>query len=65
MGSIVSTKYADFVDVFSPDLASKLLKHTGINDYAIRLVNANGFIWPSKLPVSAPIFFNQKVDRFL
>ena len=35
----VFTKYSDFADVFSPDLASKLLKHTGINDHAIELVD--------------------------
>ena len=34
----VPAKYSDFADVFSPDLASKLLKHTGINDHAIELV---------------------------
>ena len=35
----VSAKYSNFVDVFSPDLTFKLPKHTGINDYAIKLVN--------------------------
>ena len=35
----VSAKYSDFVDVFSPDLASEPLKHTGINDHAIKLIN--------------------------
>ena len=34
----VPTKYLDFTDVFSPDLAFKLLKHTEINDHAIKLV---------------------------
>ena len=34
----VSTKYSDFADVFSPDLASELPKHTGINDHTIELV---------------------------
>ena len=33
-----SAKYSDFADVFSPDLASKLPEHTGINNYAIELV---------------------------
>ena len=51
-------EYADFADVFSPDLASKLPKHTGINNYAIEQVNTNGFIRPSKLPTGAPILFN-------
>ena len=35
----IFTKYSDFADVFSPELASKLSKHTGINDYAIKLVD--------------------------
>ena len=34
----VPAKYSDFADVFSPDLASELPKNTGINDYAIKLV---------------------------
>ena len=34
----VSAKYSDFADVFSPDLASELPKHTGINNHAIELV---------------------------
>ena len=35
----VPDKYANFADVFSPDLAAKLLDHTGINNHAIELVN--------------------------
>ena len=35
----VSTKYSAFADVLSLDLVSKLFKHTGINDHAIKLVN--------------------------
>ena len=35
----VSAKYLDFADVFSPDLASELLEHTGINNHAIKLVD--------------------------
>ena len=35
----VLDKYTNFADVFSPNLVSKLPKHTGINDYAIKLVN--------------------------
>ena len=34
----VPTEYSDFADVFSPDLASELPEHTGINDHAIELV---------------------------
>ena len=34
----VPVEYSDFVDVFSPNLASKLSEHTGINEHAIELV---------------------------
>ena len=34
----VPTEYLDFADVFSPNLASELSKHTGINNHAIELV---------------------------
>ena len=37
--TFVSTKYFDFVDVFSLELASKLLEYTEINDHAIELVD--------------------------
>ena len=36
----ISAKYSDFADVFSPDLASELPKHTRINDHAIELVDS-------------------------
>ena len=52
----VPVKYANFA--FSQDLASELHKYTGINNYAIKLVDANGFIRPSKSSAGAPIFFN-------
>ena len=35
----VLVKYLNFADVFSPDLAFELPKHTRINDHAIELVN--------------------------
>ena len=35
----VSTKYADFADIFSPKLAAKLHKYMKINDYTIELVD--------------------------
>ena len=38
----VPVKYADFVDMISPDLASELPNHTGINDHSIELVKATG-----------------------
>ena len=45
----IFTKYADFAKIFFPDLASKLFKYTGINNYTIKLVNSQqlfyGFIY--------------------
>ena len=35
----ISAKYLDFADIFSPNLAFELPKHTGINDHAIKLVD--------------------------
>ncbi len=35
----VPSGHADFADVFSPKLAAELPEHTGINDYAIELVD--------------------------
>ena len=35
----VPAEYSDFADIFSPDLASELPEHTGINDHAIELVD--------------------------
>ena len=58
----VPVEYANFADVFSPDLAFELPEHTGIDDYAIELIDANGFIRPSKLPTSTPILFDRKSD---
>ena len=35
----VPAEYSEFADIFSPDLASKLPKHTGINNHAIKLIS--------------------------
>ena len=35
----ISAKYSDFADVFSPDLASELPKHIGMNDHAKKLID--------------------------
>ncbi len=35
----VSSKYADFADIFLLKLAADLPKHTGINNRTIKLVN--------------------------
>ena len=45
----VPAEYLDFADVFSPDLASELPEHTGINDHAIELVD-------SQQPPYGPIY---------
>lgn len=36
----ISTKYANFADVFFLDLNFKLCKHTGIDNHAIELVDS-------------------------
>ena len=61
----VPVEYANFADVFSPDFASELSVHTGINNYAIELIDVNGFIRPSKLPTGAPILFDRESDGSL
>lgn len=38
--TVVTTEYIDFIDLFSPELATKLLKHTGINNCLINLLKA-------------------------
>lgn len=35
----VPNRYADFTDIFLPDLAAEILKHTKIYDHAINLIN--------------------------
>ena len=45
----VPAEYLDFADVFSPDLASELPKHIGINNHAIELVD-------SQQPPYGPIY---------
>ena len=59
----VPFEYTNFA--FSSDLVSELPEHPGINDYAIKLVDANGFIWPSKSLAGAPILFDWKLDKSL
>ena len=56
--TMIPDKYIDFADMFFPDLASKLSKHTGINNYTIELVNTNRFIRPSKSLAGTPIPFD-------
>ena len=51
----ISAEYLDFADVFSPDLASKLSKYTGINNHAIELVN-------SQQPSYGPIYSLELVE---
>ena len=61
----IPIKYIDFADLFFLELASELLKHIGVNNYAIELVDTNRFIRPSKSPAGAPIFFDWKLDGSL
>ena len=51
----VSAEYSDFADVFSPNLASELPKHTEINDHAIKLVNG-------QQPPYGPIYSLEPVE---
>ena len=44
----ISVKYSDFADIFFPDLVSEFFKHTGISDYAIKLVDSQQ---PSYKPI--------------
>ena len=37
--TLIPTKYSDFADIFSPELASELPEHTRINDHSIELVD--------------------------
>lgn len=38
---VILDKYADFTNIFLPDLATKLLEYTGIKDYVIDLISSN------------------------
>ena len=53
--TIVSNKYVNFADMFSLNLASKILKHIKINDYAIELVDG-------KQPLYRPIYSLRPVE---
>ena len=51
----IPDEYVDFANVLSPDLASELPEHTGINDHAIELVNG-------QQPPYGPIYSLRPVD---
>ena len=51
----VPAKYLDFADLFSPDLASKLPEHTGINNHTIELVDG-------QQPPYGPIYSLEPVE---
>ena len=51
----ILTKYTDFANVFSPDLAFKLFKHTRINNHVIKLVN-------NQQPLYGPIYSLKLVE---
>lgn len=42
---VILFKYIDFADDFCPDLIAKLLKHIGINNYTIKLVDSKQFLY--------------------
>ena len=54
--SKVLAEYADFADVFFPDLVSEVLKHTRINDHAIELVDG------CQQPPYGPIYSLEPVE---
>ena len=60
-----SGKCSDYSDVFSAENAAELPEKTEINEYAIKLEEANGFIRPFKSLARAPILFDKKPDRSL
>ena len=51
----IPNKYVNFVDIFSSDLAFKLLKHTKINEHAIELVDGQE-------PPYGPIYSLRPID---
>ena len=51
----ISTEYSDFVDVFSPELASELLEYNRINNHTIKLVN-------DRQPLYGPIYSGRLVE---
>ena len=51
----IPNKYADIADVFSPDLVFALPKHTGINDYTIKLIDG-------KQPSYRPIYSQKLIE---
>ena len=61
----VLAEYANFADVFSPDLVSKLPKHTGINDHAIELVDSQQLPWPVELETLKAYIETNLANRFI
>ena len=51
----VFNKYVNFANIFSLKLMSKLLKHTGFNDHAIKLVNG-------QQPLYRPIYSLELIE---
>lgn len=41
----VLLEYTDFTDIFSPDLITKLLKYSGINDLIINLIDSKWLLY--------------------
>ena len=61
----VPAEYADFADMFSPDLASELPEHTGINNHAIELVNGQQPPWPVELETLKVYIETNLANRFI
>ena len=63
----VLNKYADFVDILSPDLTFKLLKHIGINDHIIKLITALWTylqFWAGRIRDSKGLHWDWSSQRF-
>ena len=70
--SEISSKYADFADVFSPKLAAELPKYIKINDYAIELIDDQQLpygpiysLGPVKLEILKAYIENNLVSGFI
>ena len=61
----VADKYVDFTDDFSPDLAFKFSKHTGINDHAIELVDGQQPLWLVELETLKAYIKTNLANRFI
>ena len=61
----VPVEHVNFADVFSPDLASELPEHTGINNHAIKLVDSQQPPWPVRLETLKAYIETNLANRFI